>query len=67
MEVPRIWRLKAQRYRLVGSVCPTCGQVFFPPRPVCPDCNAQRAQIGGCELSELPVKKFTVNTVSSKG
>jgi uncharacterized OB-fold protein len=36
MEIPQHWRLKAQRYRLEGSICPICGQVNFPPRQVCP-------------------------------
>ena len=54
MEIPRHWRLKAQRYRLLGSTCPTCGQLSFPPRPVCPHCPAKPVQIAGCELSTLP-------------
>jgi hypothetical protein len=41
MEIPRHWRLKAQRYRLEGAICPTCGQFTFPPRPVCPHYSAQ--------------------------
>ena len=44
MEVSRHWRLKAQRYRLVGSICPVCGRLAFPPRPVCPDCITQPAR-----------------------
>jgi hypothetical protein len=36
MEIPRHWRLKAQRYRLEGSSCLICGKFTFPPRPVCP-------------------------------
>ena len=47
MEIARHWRLKAQRYRLEGSTCPTCGHPTFPPRPVCPHCTAQRARIAG--------------------
>jgi uncharacterized OB-fold protein len=43
MEIPRHWRLKAQRYRLEGSICPNCGELIFPPRPVCSKsrCNTQ--------------------------
>ena len=40
MEIPRHWRLKAERYRLAGSACRRCGQPTFPPRPYCPDCAA---------------------------
>ena len=45
MEIPRHWRLKAQRYRLESPVCPICGQPIFPSRPLCPRCTAQRARI----------------------
>jgi len=39
MEVPRHWRLKKQRYRLVGEECPHCEVKIFPPRDICPECN----------------------------
>jgi uncharacterized OB-fold protein len=67
MEIPRHWRLKAQRYRLEGSICPTCGQVSFPPRPVCPLCTAQTVLITDYGLSELPATHRTLDIVSSKG
>ena len=57
MEIPRHWRLKAQRYRLEGSVYPTCSHLIFPPRPVCAEphhCTAQPARIAGGGLSVLP-------------
>ncbi|RMG63364.1 MAG: Zn-ribbon domain-containing OB-fold protein [Calditrichaeota bacterium] len=38
MGIPRNWRLRNQRYRLVGSQCPQCQNLFFPPRQVCPHC-----------------------------
>lgn len=40
MSVPRNWRLRQQRYRLVGEVCERCGEKIFPPRDVCPGCEA---------------------------
>lgn len=40
MSVPGTWRLQRQRYRLVGEVCDKCGVHIFPPRDVCPDCEA---------------------------
>ena len=43
MEVPRHWRLKKQRYALVGETCPKCASYLFPPRAVCPVC-AERAK-----------------------
>jgi uncharacterized OB-fold protein len=41
MEVPRYWRLKQQRYALVGEVCPHCDAKIFPPRDVCPNCGGE--------------------------
>lgn len=40
MAVPRNWRLQQQRYRLVGEVCEGCGARIFPPRDLCPECEA---------------------------
>ena len=40
MSVPRNWRLQQQRYRLVGEICETCNSHIFPPRDVCPECEA---------------------------
>jgi hypothetical protein len=40
MEIPRHWRLKEQRYNLVGSTCTNCKERYFPPREVCPKCGA---------------------------
>ncbi len=61
MEITRHWRLKAQRYRLEGSACPTCGQLTFPPRPVCAQrhCTARLARIAG---SVIPVLPASINT-----
>lgn len=38
MEVSRHWRLRQQRYGLVGEVCPQ-GHKIFPPRDRCPECR----------------------------
>jgi hypothetical protein len=40
INVPRNWRLQQQRYRLVGEICEHCGGKIFPPRDVCPECDA---------------------------
>lgn len=37
MEIPRHWRLKPQRYQLIGSICPECQTKHFPPREICPE------------------------------
>ena len=39
MEGPRHWRVKHQRYELVGEVCPHCEAKIFPPRDLCPECG----------------------------
>jgi uncharacterized OB-fold protein len=41
MEIPRHWRLKKQRYALVGEVCPHCDAKLFPPRDICPNCGQE--------------------------
>jgi uncharacterized OB-fold protein len=41
MEVPRHWRLRKQRYSLVGEICPHCEAKIFPPRDVCPECGGE--------------------------
>ena len=39
MRIAQDWRLRAQRYKLVGEVCEGCGSKLFPPRDVCPTCH----------------------------
>jgi uncharacterized protein len=41
MEIPRHWRLKQQRYSLIGEVCPHCDAKIFPPRDVCQACGGE--------------------------
>ena len=43
-EIARHWRLRAQRYQLVGEVCPNCQEKIFPPRDVCPHCAENAPQ-----------------------
>lgn len=33
------WRLREQRYQLVGNACLKCGTKHFPPRQVCTKCR----------------------------
>jgi uncharacterized OB-fold protein len=39
MEVSSHWRVRQQRYGLVGEVCPNCDHKIFPPRDICPECG----------------------------
>ena len=41
MRIAQTWRLKGQRYALQGSKCQNCQNVMFPPREVCPYCQAR--------------------------
>ncbi len=45
MEVARHWRLKKQRYALVGEICPHCESKIFPPRDICPDCGKEAKEL----------------------
>ena len=59
MEIPRHWRLRQQRYALLGEVCPHCEAKIFPPREVCPECGGETkaayALSGESELFSIPV------------
>ena len=44
MEIPRHWRLRKQRYSLIGEICPHCEAKIFPPRDVCPECGGEAKQ-----------------------
>ncbi len=41
MDISRNWRLRKQRYGLVGEVCPHCDAKLFPPRDICPECGEE--------------------------
>lgn len=38
-DIVRSWRHISQRYNLIGTKCTTCGNVYFPQRPICPNCR----------------------------
>ncbi len=39
MAVARFWREQQSRYNLIGCHCETCGEYYYPPRPICPKCR----------------------------
>ncbi len=41
MDIPRHWRLRKQRYGMVGEVCGHCDAKLFPPRDICPECGEE--------------------------
>ena len=57
MEISRHWRLKKQRYGLVGRVCPHCDHKIFPPRSICPHC--------GGELEEVPATNGRIDSYTT--
>lgn len=59
MEIPRNWRLRAQRYALVGEECDHCHTKIFPPRDICPDCG-QEAKAHYAFSGKGEVYSFTV-------
>ena len=44
MRTTKPWRLKKQRYRLIGSKCKDCGQIWWPARKVCGKCNSRNME-----------------------
>jgi len=45
MQVSQHWRLQEQRYKLVGETCEHCDSKLFPPRDVCPVCDAPAQEL----------------------
>lgn len=39
MTVPRFWRKLKNMYELLGTQCSKCGNYFYPPRNMCPECR----------------------------
>ncbi len=39
--VPRVWRERGIKYRLIGGRCNSCGKVFYPYRRFCPRCGSE--------------------------
>jgi uncharacterized OB-fold protein len=66
MDITRHWRLKTQRYRLEGSICPVCGQVTFPPRPVCVTCDygAHSTRVTG--YGPLSIPEVTATPITNR-
>lgn len=54
MEIPRHWRLRQQRYRLIGEECPHCETKIFPPRDICPECGQDTLGLRTIAIIKLP-------------
>lgn len=67
MGVPRFWRNQQSRYNLVGVKCTSCGNIYFPPRSLCPGCR----RLGKLEKFKLrgrgEVVTYTVIHTATEG
>jgi uncharacterized protein len=61
MEIPRHWRIRKQRYSMVGGICPNCETKMFPAREICPHCgNGSRVSISINEETTLYAQNVLV-------
>ena len=45
LDIPRHWRLRKQRYQLIGEICGGCSDELFPPRDICPSCGDEAKKL----------------------
>jgi uncharacterized OB-fold protein len=65
--VPLFWRLKDSKYRLIGSKCTTCNDVFFPKKSLCPKCR-RRGKIEDMRFSgNGKIVSYTVIRIPPEG
>jgi len=65
--VPMFWRLKKSKYRLVGTKCTSCNSLYFPPRPLCPDCRS-KGKIEDFQFSgKGEITSFTIIRIPPEG
>ncbi len=66
MSVPRFWRSIPARYRLIGSKCKNCYEIYYPPRKVCPKCR--KAKMEEVKLKGRgKIETYTVIHVAPEG
>lgn len=58
--VPFHWRRYQERYRLLGSKCETCGNIYFPLRKICPRCRREGKTVPTEFSGKGTVYTFTV-------
>ncbi len=61
------WRLIPQRYNLIGTECKGCGQKFFPPRQLCPNCRRSGNITEITFSGEGKIYSYTLIHVPSEG
>jgi uncharacterized OB-fold protein len=61
------WRRIPERYNLIGTVCDNCGEAFFPPRSLCPNCR-RRGRVRKQKFSgEGEIYSYTLVTAPPAG
>jgi uncharacterized OB-fold protein len=61
---PRYFREIPRRYRLEAGKCDKCGEIYFPPRLICPECKSQK--FTSIQLSDIgEIITYTIIRVSS--
>ena len=64
--IPTSWRLSRLKYKLIGTKCKSCNEVFFPPRVICPNCRNNK--IEQTELSGNGIiHSFTIIRTAPEG
>ena len=53
----RNWRKNAERYRLLGQKCPSCGVPSFGEQAVCIECKKPYQTIKAIPIPAEPIKK----------
>jgi uncharacterized OB-fold protein len=61
------WRRYKERYRLLGTRCENCGNIYFPFRKVCPHCRRDGKTVPFNLSGKGSVHTFTVIHVPSEG
>jgi uncharacterized OB-fold protein len=58
LRTTKMWRQRKERYRLVGSRCKNCGQLWWPGRhgKVCGRCNSRELFVHHAEGQNFPIQ-----------
>lgn len=59
--IVRAYKEKAGRYRLEGSRCPDCGELWFPRRFICPKCHQTNLEPYACQQTGEVVVSWVDN------
>ncbi len=67
LTAPIAKRTMKNRYRLIGTKCLNCNEVFMPPRSMCPNCR-RSGKIEEIELSgEGEIYSYTIIKTAPEG